>query len=218
MIMKRIIYFILFAIVASFSMPQVSCAQSKQLQKQRTQMYKKKTKELKREGWTIDSNLKTLEVALLEHYEMLNDPNNLQIVGHATNTKTINVSRQVASNNALIEYANLAATTLKGRIESDVFSDASDEEARAEFDKLYAAYERLVKTEISSGTLRESLSLKKKEGNTYEYQIFYIVNEDKASQARRRAIERAFEETQVAQKYATKVSQFVNEAFPLDNE
>ena len=62
----------------------------------------------------------------------------------------------------------------------------------------------------------ESFSIRRKSGNIYEYQTFFIVNEDKALEARKRAMQRAVEETELAQKYAAKVSEFVNEGFNVE--
>lgn len=185
-------------------------AQNKKLEKAYDKMYKTKVKEFSREGWKISSSSKTLEVALLEHYEKLKDAANTELVGECSQGLSINACRQAAYNNALITYANLAGSTLKGRIVSDTNIDQSDLEG--EFDKMYAAYERLVQTEIK-GVLTESFSVVKENGKRKQYRVYFIVNEDKASQARIRAMQRALEETQAAQKYAREISEFVQEGF-----
>ena len=190
------------------------CAKTK-LEKLRSKQYKAKIKELKKEGWHLDSSSKSLEVELLEHYEQLKDNNNQEIVG-VSKGKSTNVMRQVAFNNAVNYYAGQAASLVKGLVTSDVFSDGSDESAITEFDKFYSAYERLVCAEIKEGTIKESFSVKRKSGEIYEYQTYFIMNEDKALQARKRAMQRAFEETKMAQRYADMVSKFVNEAFSTD--
>lgn len=194
------------------------CAYSqsqRKIEKIRSKQYKSKIKELKSAGWELNSSSRTLEIALLDHYEKLKDPNNQEIIGTASG-KSTNVLRQVAFNNAITYYAGQAASVVKGRIVSDQFSDGSDESAITEFDKFYAAYERLVNAEIKSGVLMESFSIRRKSGNIYEYQTFFIVNEDKALEARKRAMQRAVEETKLAQKYAAKVSEFVNEGFNVE--
>lgn len=43
-------------------------------------MYKTKVKEYRSEGWKISGSAKTLEVALLEHYEKLKSDDNSTIV------------------------------------------------------------------------------------------------------------------------------------------
>jgi hypothetical protein len=114
-------------------------------------------------------------------------------------------------NNALIEYAQNAGSHVRGRITSDLMNNASAG-APEEFDRFYAAYERLVSAEIK-GALEFSLGLEKRNSPGRSYQAWYIIDENKASKARLRAMRRAMEETRLAQEYAGQVSQFVQEAF-----
>lgn len=206
--MKKLFY--LFAALAIVCSGAETDAQNRKLEKAYDKMYKTKVKEFNREGWKISGSAKTLEVALLEHYEKLKDAANTELVGECSQGLSINACRQAAYNNALITYANLAGSTLKGRIVSDTNIDQSDMEG--EFDKMYAAYERLVQSEIK-GVLTESFSVVKENGKRKQYRVYFIVNEDKASQARIRAMHRALEETQAAQKYAREISDFVQEGF-----
>jgi hypothetical protein len=100
---------------------------------------------------------------------------------------------------------------VKGRIVSDMAGDGID--TNAEFDHFYAAYERLVEKEIK-GEMTESYSVIRDLGkDEYEMQSYFIVNEDAASKARIRAMENALRESEAAQKYAQKVSDFVREGF-----
>lgn len=188
----------------------VVCGQNRQLEKASNKMYKGKMKEYNREGWKLAGSSKTLEVALLEHYEKLKDPKNEELVGEVSQCKSLNVCKQAAYNNALITYANLAGSTLKGRVVSDLNVDQSSEDG--EFDKMYAAYERLVQQEVK-GILTESYAIVKEKGGTKQYKVFFLVNEEKASVARLRALERAAQESAAAQKYATKIADFVRKGF-----
>ena len=206
--MKKLL-FLIVAMTIACSGTEVN-AINKKLDKAYDKMYKTKVKEFNRDGWKISGSAKTLEVALLEHYEKLKDTANTELVGECSQGLSINACRQTAYNNALITYANLAGSTLKGRVVSDINIDQSDMEG--EFDKMYAAYERLVQTEIK-GVLTESFSVVKETGKRKQYRVYFIVNEEKASQARIRAMQRALEETQAAQKYAREISDFVREGF-----
>lgn len=188
----------------------VLCAQSRQLKRASDKMYKVKMKEYNREGWKLASSSKTLEVALREHYENLKDQQNRELVGEVSQCKSLNVCKQAAHNNALIAYANLAGSTLKGRIVADLNVDQSSEEG--EFDKMYAAYERLVQQEVK-GMLTESYAIVKEKGGNKQYKVFFLINEDKASAARMRALERAAQESEAAQKYANKIADFVRKGF-----
>jgi ABC-type metal ion transport system substrate-binding protein len=183
--------------------------------KEINRMYKSKMAEYKQEGWKLSSSSKTMEVALLEHYEKLYDTQteNKELVGEVSQCQSINVCKQMATNNALTHYASLARSVVRGRIASDVNADAT--RLQAEFDKMYAAYERLVSAEIR-GVLTESYAIVKEDKQARQYKLFFVVNEEKAAAARIRALQRAAEETAVAQEYATKITDFVREGFELE--
>jgi len=84
-----------------------------------------------------------------------------------------------------------------------------------EIDKFIAAYENQVKAEVD-GVLTESYSIIKEKGATNEYKTFFILNEEKAGLARKRALERSLLETKIAVREAEEISKFVNEGFSLD--
>lgn len=206
-------YYFLLPLLLVLFVSNAALCQSKQLEKQRNKMYKAKIKEYKKEGWKLDSGSKTIEVALLEHYEKLKDENNQEFIGTVSNCRSTNVCRQAAYNNAITTYANLTASSVKGRIASDVNLNASEKENNQEFDKFYAAYERIVKMEIDNGVLLESYSIKRKARDNNEYQVIFLINEEKAMQSRKRAMQRALEESKLAQEYASQISDFINEGF-----
>lgn len=194
-------------------MPVAVNAQNKALQKALKKEYKTKMKEYKKESWKIFGTSRSLEVALLTHYDKLTTlgENGYEVVGICARYKSDNVGHQAAINNACNTYARNAGSHVKGRVVSDIASNGDD--TSAEFDHFYAAYETLVEKEIK-GELQESYSIYKVLGNGEKtMQIFFIVNEDAATKARIRAYENALKESEAAQKYAEKVSQFVREGF-----
>jgi hypothetical protein len=206
--MKKIL---LFLFAALLMMPVE--AQNKTLQKALKKEYKTKMKQYKSEGWTLFGSSRSLDVALLKHYEKLEElgENGHEEVGVASRFKSKNVGHQQAVNNACVTYAQKAGSAVKGRIVSDMAGDGID--TNAEFDHFYAAYERLVEKEIK-GEMTESYSVIRDLGKgEYEMQSYFIVNEDAASKARIRAMENALRESEAAQKYAQKVSDFVREGF-----
>lgn len=209
--MKKLIFMLCLLISCSTAIQ----SQNRQLERATKKMYKAKIKEYKKEGWKLSGNSKTLEVALLLHYEELKDLQNSELVGEVSQFVSINAGRQAAYNNALITYANLAGSTLKGRVVSDLNIDQS--RAEGEFDKMYAAYERLVQQEIK-GVLTESYAIVKDKDRTKQMKIFFLVNEEKAMTVRLKALERAMEESQIAQMYATRIAKFVREGFETTSE
>lgn len=188
-------------------------AQNKALEKARKKEYKQKMKMYKQEGWKLFASSRSLDVALLTHYDKLNTmgEDGQEIVGVATKCRSKNVGRQMALNNACVTYAQQAGSKVKGRVVSDMQGDGVN--AAGEFEKFYAAYERLVDKEIR-GEMKESYSIIRENGDgTFEIQTYFIVNESAASQARLRAMEQASKETEMAQQYAKKISDFVKEGF-----
>lgn len=200
-------------LMVAFLCPAICNAQSKSLIKAQKKEYRAKMKEYKKEGWKIFGSSRSLEVALLSHYEKLNSGGDdvYEIVGVASEFKSKNVGMQIALNNACNIYASQAGSRIKGRIISDLGSNA--ENVSAEFDHFYAAYDRLVEKEIR-GEMSESFSvIREKSKGVYELQTYFIINESAASKARIRAFENAARESEAAQKYADKVSKFVKEGF-----
>ena len=216
--MKKIFALLIALLIA---VPAVE-AQNKVLNKARKKEYKAKIKEYEREGWTIFGTSRSLDVALLTHYNKLDEMGDeaFEIVGISTRTESKNNGMHHAANNACLMYAQSAGSYVKGRIVSDLAADGID--TNAEFEHFYAAYERLVEKEIK-GEMKPSFNIirkvgtNKKTGNDiFEIQVYYIVNESAASQARIRAFENAIKESEAAQKYAKKVSDFVQEGFKVE--
>lgn len=207
--MKRII----LLLMAVCLMAPVVNAQNKTLEKARKKEYKTKMKEYKNENWKLFGSSRSVDVALLTHYDKLNSlgDDGREVMGTASKFKSKNVGHQMAINNACITYAQQAGSHVKGRIVSDMAGDGV--EADKEFDNFYAAYERLVEKEIK-GEMQESYSIIRENGDgTYEMQTYFIVSENAATKARIRALENAAKESAAAQKYAAKVADFVREGF-----
>ncbi|MCH4017044.1 MAG: hypothetical protein LKF06_05445 [Prevotella sp.] len=224
--MKKIIV-VLLALVLAAPFATTASAQSmtktqkvinKQLQKALKKEYKEKMKQFKKEGWKLYGSTRSLEVALLSHYSKLEElgENGYEVMGEASKFKSMNVGKQMAVNNACNQYARQAGSHVKGRIVSDIAGNADD--VSAEFDHFYSAYETLVEKEIK-GEMQESFSVVKdfKDG-THAMQTYFIINEDAATKARIRAMENALKESQAAQKYAKKVSEFVQEGFEKEQD
>lgn len=217
--MKKTIQ-ILLVIAMLFACPVVN-AQSRAMNKALKKEYKLKKKEFEKGKWVIYGTSRSIDVALLKHYEKLNENENAyEIVGVATAFKSKNIGKQVALNNACNLYARQAGSHVKGRVVSDMANNADD--VSAEFDHFYAAYETLVEKEIR-GEMVESFSIirevgkeKKSGAAIYEMQTYYVIDEDAASAARIRAFEQAMRESEAAQKHAEMVSKFINEGFEVE--
>jgi len=208
---------IFFTVVPHETQAQLSKKQKKTLQKELNKEYKKKMAEYKKDKWKLAGSSRTLEVALLTHYQKLGeDPeNNVEFVGEVSLCQSINICKQFALNNAVNRYATLASGHVKGAIETMMRADVIS--PGVEMDKFIAGYENLVQAEVGS-VLTESYSIIRDKGkNQNEYKTFFILNEEKAGAARRRAMERSLKETQLAAKEAEEISKFVNERFNTSN-
>lgn len=187
-------------------------AQNKDLEKARKKELKQKTKEYKKGKWEIMGS-HTMDFALANHFDKLNKlgEDGHEVEGISTATKSKNTGQQIAINNAAITYAQEAGSTLKGRVIADMNANGAD--PSGEFDNFYAAYERLVEKEIK-GELQPSYTIiRTNPDGTYEIHAFFIVSESHAAKARQRALEQALKDSEAAQKYADKISSFVNQGF-----
>lgn len=186
---------------------------AKELEKQRKKQYKTKIKEYQKEGWKIFGSANSVDVALLEHYNELFEKGDkvYELAGIASKFKSKNVGKQMALNNACVTYAQSAKSYVQGRVTSDMAGDGVH--ADNEFDHFYAAYERLVAAEIK-GELKESYAIIRdlKDG-TFEMQVYYIVDQERAAKIRENAMEQAMKETKMAQKHAEEISNFIREGF-----
>jgi hypothetical protein len=210
--MKKIHYVVLAAMFIGFASPGAHAQSDKKYNKTMEKVYKNKTKELKKGKWLVAGTSLTLDAALMKHLRALNsDDKNHEIIAEVSMCRSVNVCKANALNNALIEYAQNAGSYIRGRVTADMFGNASGE-VPEEFDKFYAAYERLVSAEIK-GEVQFSFALEKANGDGKSYRSYFLVNEDKASKARLRAMQRAAEESKLAQQYAEQVSNFVQEGF-----
>lgn len=208
--MKKFIAIILAVIVM---IPAALAADTnKQLKKARDKERKEVVKRLKKGGWEIFGSTRSLDVALLSHWDKLDKSDDArEQVGISTRSKSKNVGMQMAINNACTSYASKAGSSIKGRLVSDLAGDGIDTDA--EFEHFYAAYERLVEKEIK-GEMDQSFSvIRTNPDGTYEIETYFIISEAAASKARIRAAEQALKESEAAQRYADKVSEFVSEGF-----
>lgn len=173
---------------------------------------KKQAKQFAKEGWRVDG-IFTLEEVFYNYRKALMEEGNYQLTGivsGTTSTKTINQAKQWAATNAAITYAKEAGMSMKGRIASSVHAAAGEDAASD--DSFFEAYEALVQKEIK-GELKMSFGIYREMKSGIEYTAYYIVNEDKASKARMRALENLKKENDFARKHAEDLSKFVREGF-----
>ena len=206
--MKKLVL-MLMAVCMTFTFAQaqeLTKAQAKAVKKEVSQ----KLKDYKKRGYEIFGSSRTLEAVLTKHYTTLEakDGKVVEITGFSQ-AKSRNLAAAAAQNSAANRYATSASQQVKGRVLADMASDVANQEA--EFDKFYAAFEGKVQQEIK-GELRQSFAVaKQNDDGTISVEAYYLVDDDAASHARINALKNSQNESAIAQKYAEKLSQFVNE-------
>ena len=213
--MKKWMFILLACLLA---MPTIEAQNSKTMQKEAKKEYKRMMKRMKDEGWKIYGSGRSDEMTLLTHLQKLNDPNDETqvIMGTCSQCKSKNVGNQRCMSSACVTYANEAGVQLKGRIAEDMNADANN--ADVEFDRFYAAYSSKVEKEIRGELVRSYGLIRENKNGTYEMEVYYLLSENKAAKARKRAFEQAAEESQAGQDYGEKIRKYVEEPVDVTGE
>lgn len=178
-----------------------------QISKASKKIVKANAKQFEKEGWSLDGT-GTFNSVLTAHYAKLDSGEAIELTGNANAKKSINLAKTNARNNAINEYAEYARSMVRARINTDLV-DLNDEQR----ENFVAGYERLVIKELN-GELKPSFYIYKRNSDgTYEMRAFFIVDENAAAAANKKALETAAEEMGIARKYADEVSDFVNDGF-----
>ena len=173
---------------------------------------RKIAKNLKKEGWKLHGSSSDLEEAVIRHHDKMRSVyGGREIVVFASNVKNKNIGRQKAMNDAYITYSQQEGGKIKGGVEQILGTDTS-----GELDKFYAHYERLIEKEIK-GEMQETFTvIREKKPDLYEFQTFFVVNEQAAANARMRAVESAMKDDENAQKHEKEIKEFVKGGFVVE--
>lgn len=199
-----LVFAILFGAVTSVS------AQSKALEKD----VKKRVKELKKEGWTLQASASTLDYALLKYRMYLEEDevNRISLTGIAT-AKNVKVGRESAIMNAITSYAARAKANVVGKAKSIEGQNVSVQ--GEDLDKFAAAYEAEVSARIGS-LIRQHFSLVKENADgTKEFNVFLSLDETAAKKAREEAA-LAAQNKLALQDISQEVRDFIGEPVPAE--
>ena len=205
--MKKIIMFIMaLCLIAPAAIAQQALTPKQE--KLCNKNAKDRAKDLKKKGYEIMGSL-PLQDALYKHYAKMElGASEQQGNGHS---KSKNNGRQMCLTSAMSEYASKAVSQIKGRSVTDAYGNEVDTENDPEFARFYAAYERLTQKEIKC-ELQESFTIVKENADgSYDFTMYFLVDEDKALARRQKAMKDAAAESNLAQNYAKQVSEFINE-------
>lgn len=185
---------------------------SKQREKKYKNLYKDKVKQLNKEGWKVDGDSRTLDVALLDHYNVLSEEGTREIIGEVSRCRSKNVGRQRAIWSAQNQLVSLLSADIVGRMGSIIEADDTSES-----EAFCSAFEKNMKANVSD-LLNASFSICLKDGANYQYQTFFILDEVKAAAARRLALEQTAQNVQLSKDVMNKISQFINEGLPQEQD
>ena len=201
--MKKIILVLVALMVCAAPLS----AQTKQELKQAKKEAKSATKTALKEGWTLLES-GDLGVQIQRHLAKKYSGDAFEISISVDGKKSINMAKSQARNNILNEYAESARSMVKGRVTSDM-SDIND----VQRENFLASYERLVCSELN-GEVKTSYTLyRKNKDGKFDVKLVTLVDCDAAHQAHIKAMKRALEEQEMAQKYGSKISDWINEGF-----
>lgn len=207
---------LIITLLCSLTLTYTLSAQNKQLAKAQKKEYKAKMNEFKKDRYKIIGSSRTIEVALLTHYDKLNsdDYEGFGIVSE--NCPTINLCDRKSWTDAAARYATELNSQVRGIINSATGYDASpgspDHTAQ---DKFFGAFEQKVSADIS-GKLKRSFSVYSEKKRRYE--SFYYIDEDAAHKARMNALKQAQEETDANVEWADSISDRINQAHSQDSQ
>lgn len=203
--MKKILSLLICVLMFSGSM----YAQSKQEIKEAGKIAKTQAKQLSKEGWKLLES-GTLESVLKAHALKKKSGDVEEIVGTANRMRSINLGKTTARNNAMNEYAESAKSMIRGRIATDL-RDIDENQV----ENLVSGYERMVLKEIN-GELKSAYTLyKENKDGKYDLRGYFLVDQEAASKARKRAMQLALEESELAHEYGNEISNFIDEGFNM---
>lgn len=194
--MKRILIILMaFCLVA----PAVNAELTKEQEKKVSKMAKSRSKELSKEGYVVMGGV-PLRDALEKHLATVENGAMEQI--GTGRSKSKNGCRQMCLAYAMAEYASKSSSRLKGRVVLDTYGNQINFENDPEFDRFYAAFERLTQKEIR-GEMKESFSvMKEMPDGSYSVIMYLTIDPTKAAESGEKAIRAAAAESGISRDYA----------------
>ncbi len=159
-------------------------------------------KELKEEGWKYDDDGRTLDLALLDFRR--DSKGKKILVGHITSCQydCLGDAQEMAAG----VYAASVVDKMKVKIERM----SGNQQGKAEMNGLMKAFEKKATVEIGRILKRSYSIYKPLAGGGREFKTFFIIGEEEAFQARKRALQRAVEEAKLTKKFGEEVEDFIN--------
>lgn len=132
------------------------------------------------------------------------NPDAVEIVADGIGASTYAAS-MVALNAAATRYAMAAGSVIAGGLERD-FGNIGEN-----YDKFHGAFVQTVASYVVP-MLQEKMKFVKKSGNGYEVRVGYVLMENRAKEARQRAVDEALQQVDNGQAFGAAVRKYVQEA------
>lgn len=191
-------------IPATAKKPVLSEKEQAKIEKEAEKEAKKTAKEKKKEGWKIEQT-GLMENIIARHIVKRETEGLQEKNGAATDRKSRSGCRKQILNDVSNEYAREVSQVIKGEITSkDRFRDGDEAE------DFIGQYEARLAAEIA-GELVESYSLyKKNPDGTYDMEIHYFVDPDRAHAAKLRAARNTMEIQKLDEEWRKSISDAIN--------
>lgn len=205
---------LLFSMLIMFSA--VSSAQNKSLPKEWKKEYKKQLKKLEKDGWEIFGSTRSLEYALLSHFEKRCEQGDKpgesesEVMGIASvsDAKNKNLLRQKAITNSYTTYASKFVE----HVQLENIEELIQEDGK-EIDDFREAFGYSIEKEIK-GALQPSFTvIKEINENQIDMRVFCIVDKNAALRACLRAIDDVKGQSEFVQKHEQQILDIVKKEF-----
>lgn len=204
--MKRLLLIALAATVAAGPL----CGQTRDERRTARKEAVSAARELRRGGF---KSLELGDLTLrLEKYFLKVGSGCQQVIGVAEDCMSTNLAQLTAFSNAAGQYAMLSGGEVRGRIVSSATSLTGQQ-----VDSIVSSFERIVQKDIRDELVPFVTAVRERRGRT-TIRLYCIVDLDAAHRLRQRALEQALVEAELAQKYGSMVSAWIDEGFQKDRD
>lgn len=171
---------------------------------------KKRSKELKKEGWRPIVSTSTLEYSLLKYRTYLaeDEENRIPVIGIALG-KNNKIGRDNAMSAGISNYAVRAKAQVVGKLKAVMSSDTNNT-SQEEIDRFGAAYESAVNLSIGNLMKEHFVLVREDKSGNKEYNVFMSLDETDAQKAREEAARVAKEQSGLDE-LSQMVDEFISE-------
>lgn len=206
--MKKILLLLVLSVFV-MSNGQMVVAQDSNVVKRSMKEIKKSVKSAEKEGWVPENRLSSLIKEFMDHESKITE-NTVELIGNANNQKTKAMAKSRAYNNVYNEYASTKGGKIKARILSEM-KDIDGEQT----DNFVSAFERALVVEIKDYIKPSFCIFKQLPNGNYDAITYHLLDNVKAKEAEKTAMQKAVEEAAKEvvdiKKYASELSEFIEE-------